>query len=147
MAKFDHTPSGWQHIIGGRSPKWLNDFLNATFAWLIDSISIIIGFTGIPSNLLEGFLNNAFLAFQLIQHYGRRNAVPPEMVVRVRVTGGMEFTGVSIDPAAVDPDDVTMLEDLVLAAIRDAVTKAGEISEQAMGGLDLGGLGSGLFGG
>lgn len=72
-----HTPAGWQHIIGGRSPKWLNDFLNATFAWLIDSISILIGFTGIPSNLLEGFLNNAFLAFQLIQVYTRRNAVGP----------------------------------------------------------------------
>jgi hypothetical protein len=59
----------------------------------------------------------------------------------------MEFQGVTIDPSAVDPDDVSMLEDLVLAAIRDAVTKAGQISEQAMGGLDLGGLGSGLFGG
>jgi hypothetical protein len=35
----------------------------------------------------------------------------------------------------------------VLAAIRDAVAKAGAVSEQAMGGLDLGGLGSGLFGG
>ena len=68
-------------------------------------------------------------------------------VVKVRVTGGMEFKSVSIDPSAVDPDDVTMLEDLILAAIRDAVTKAGQISEQAMGGLDLGGLGSGLFGG
>ena len=68
-------------------------------------------------------------------------------MVKVRVTGGMEFQGVTIDPAAVDPDDVSMLEDLVLAAIRDAVTKAGQISEQAMGGLDLGGLGSGLFGG
>jgi DNA-binding YbaB/EbfC family protein len=68
-------------------------------------------------------------------------------MVKVRVTGGMEFMGVTIDPSAVDPDDVTMLEDLVLAAIRDAVTKAGQISEQAMGGLDLGGLGSGLFGG
>jgi nucleoid-associated protein EbfC len=67
-------------------------------------------------------------------------------MVKVRVTGGMEFHGVTIDPAAVDPDDVSMLEDLVLAAIRDAVTKAGQISEQAMGGLDLGGLGSGLFG-
>ena len=68
-------------------------------------------------------------------------------VVKVRVTGGMDFMGVTIDPSVVDPDDVSMLEDLVLAAIRDAVTKAGQISEQAMGGLDLGGLGSGLFGG
>lgn len=72
-----HTPKGWQHIIGGRSPKWLNDMMNATFAWLIDSISILLGVTGIPSNLLQGFLNNAFLAFQLMQHYDRRNAVGP----------------------------------------------------------------------
>ena len=68
-------------------------------------------------------------------------------VVKVRVTGGMEFRSVTIDPSAVDPDDVSMLEDLVLAAIRDAVAKAGAVSEQAMGGFDLGGLGSGLFGG
>ncbi len=67
-------------------------------------------------------------------------------VVKVRVTGAMEFTGVSIDPSAVDPDDVGMLEDLVLAAVRDAVAKAGALSEQAMGGVDLGGLG-GLLGG
>lgn len=73
----DHTPEGWQHIIGGRSPKWLNDLINATTAWLIDSIMIVIGFTGIPSDLLAGFLNNSFLAFQLIQHYERRNAVGP----------------------------------------------------------------------
>jgi hypothetical protein len=73
----DHTPEGWQHIIGGRSPKWLNDLMNATTAWLIDSLSILIGFTGIPSDILAGFLNNSFLAFQLIQHYERRNEVGP----------------------------------------------------------------------
>lgn len=72
-----HTPKGWQHIIGGRSPKWLNDLINAFTAWLIDSVSILLGFTGIPSDLLSGFLNNAFLAFQLIEHYGRRNQVGP----------------------------------------------------------------------
>ena len=62
-------------------------------------------------------------------------------VVRVTVTGGMEFQSVVIDPDAVDPDDVDMLQDLVLAAVRDAVHKASELSQQAMGGLDLGGLG------
>ena len=67
-------------------------------------------------------------------------------VVKVRVTGAMEFTGVTIDPSAVDPDDVTMLEDLVLAALHDAVAKAGALSEEAMGGMDLGGLG-GIGGG
>ena len=66
-------------------------------------------------------------------------------VVKVTVTGDLQFQSVTIDPAAVDPDDVTMLEDLVLAAIHDAVGKVNELSQQAMGGLDLGGLG-GLFG-
>ena len=68
-------------------------------------------------------------------------------LVSATMTGSGELTALTIDPSAVDPDDVSMLEDLVLAAIRDAVTKAGQISEKAMGGLDLGGLGSGLFGG
>lgn len=72
-----HTPKGWQHIIGGRSPKWLNDLMNAFFSWMIDSISILIGFTGIPSNLLEGFLNNTLLAFQLVENYTRRNDMGP----------------------------------------------------------------------
>jgi nucleoid-associated protein EbfC len=64
-------------------------------------------------------------------------------VVKVRVTGGMEFRGVTIDPAAVDPDDVAMLEDLVLAAIHDAMAKAKAVGESAMGGFDLPGLGGG----
>jgi len=66
-------------------------------------------------------------------------------VVKVTVTGGMEFQSVHIDPDAVDPEDVSMLEDLVLAAIHDAVAKVNELSQSAMGGLDLGGLG-GLLG-
>ena len=66
-------------------------------------------------------------------------------VVKVTVTGGMEFQSVTIDPAAIDPDDVEMLQDLVLAAVRDATSKATALSQKAMGGLDIGGLG-GLFG-
>lgn len=73
----DHTPQGWQHVIGGRSPKWLNDLMNATFAWIIDSVSIVIGFSGVPSNLLDGFLNNALLAFELLENYKRRDEVGP----------------------------------------------------------------------
>lgn len=73
----DHTPKGWQHIIGGRSPQWLNDLMNIVFEWIIDSITILIGVTGVPSDLLSGFLNNAFLAFQLMMHYPRRMAVGP----------------------------------------------------------------------
>lgn len=89
----DHTPKGWQHIIGGKSPKWLNDLINATLSWLIDSISIVIGITGIPSNLLDGFLNDAFLAFQLIELYDRRNQVGPyhPNIERFTATGSAPY--------------------------------------------------------
>lgn len=62
--------------------------------------------------------------------------------VKVTVTGDMEFRSVTIAPEAVDPDDVGMLEDLVLAALHDAVAKVRELSQKAVGGLDLGGLGT-----
>lgn len=55
--------------------------------------------------------------------------------VRVTVTGTGEFQGVSIDPAAVDPEDVGLLEDLVLAALHDATARMGELQSQSMGGL------------
>lgn len=73
----DHTPKAWQIIIGGHSPKWLNDLINATLSWLIDSLMIVIGFTGVPSNILDGFMSDAFFAFQLIQHYQRRSDMGP----------------------------------------------------------------------
>lgn len=72
-----HTPRGWRHIVGGRSPRWLNDLMNVTYAWIIDSIAILVGFSGIPSDLFSGFLNNVFLAFQQIDHYERRNQMGP----------------------------------------------------------------------
>lgn len=75
--------------------------------------------------------------------------------VRIEVTGGMEFRSVHIDPTAFDPDDPTLLEDLVLAALHEAVAAVNDLQAGAspLGGLDLGGLGlggidsSGLFGG
>lgn len=66
--------------------------------------------------------------------------------VKVTVTGGLDFTGVRLDPAVVDPADIPMLEDLVLAAVRDAVARAQALSEAAMGDIDLGKLGGGLLG-
>jgi len=69
--------------------------------------------------------------------------------VKIRMTGGGEFLSVRISPTAVDPEDVEMLEDLVLAALNDAVSNAGELVQGPdMGGLDLGSLGfGGLLGG
>ncbi len=64
--------------------------------------------------------------------------------VRVSVTGTGEFQSVSIDPSVIDPSDAELLEDLVLAALRDAAARVAAASQQAtqqaMGGLDLGGL-------
>ncbi len=70
--------------------------------------------------------------------------------VEVTVTGKREVTKVKIDPEAVDPDDVEMLEDLIMAAINEALRKCEEESAASMskitGGLSgLGGLGGGLF--
>ena len=61
-------------------------------------------------------------------------------VVRITATGGFEITDVRIDPSVVDPNDVEMLQDLVLAALRDTLHKVNALNQQAMGGL-AGGLG------
>jgi DNA-binding YbaB/EbfC family protein len=67
--------------------------------------------------------------------------------VKVEMTGGFDFRKVTIDPAAVDPEDVGMLEDLILAALHDAVGRVNDLNRQALGGLgSMGGLG-GLLGG
>jgi DNA-binding YbaB/EbfC family protein len=68
-------------------------------------------------------------------------------VVRVKVTGDLDFQDVTIDPSVVDPSDVEMLQDLVLAAVRDAVARVNEVNKQALGPLGLGGGLEGLLGG
>jgi len=65
--------------------------------------------------------------------------------VHVTVTGGMEFLRVKIRPDAVDPNDVEMLEDLVLAALHDAVARVNEGQQASLGGLMPPGL-DGLLG-
>ncbi len=67
-------------------------------------------------------------------------------VVKIRASGSMEFESVSIKKDAVDPDDVAMLEDLVLAALHDLSARVAEAAKAAMGGVDLGGIGD-LLGG
>ena len=66
-------------------------------------------------------------------------------VVRIRVTGGFDFQQVTIDPSVVDPADVEMLQDLVLAAMRDALAKINDLNAEAMGGLTAGGGLGGLL--
>ena len=70
-------------------------------------------------------------------------------MVKATVSGTGELQSVSISPDVVDPDDVEMLEDLVVAAVVEAMRMAQEKAADRMGGLtaglDLGGLG-GLLG-
>ena len=65
-------------------------------------------------------------------------------MVKVVMTGDMNVESVTIDPEAVDPDDVAMLQDLVTAAVNAAVRMAQDVSEQKMGqvtgGMNMPGL-------
>ena len=63
-----------------------------------------------------------------------------EMVV-VTMNGKKEIKSIKLDKTAVDPDDVEMLEDLIIVAINDASQKAEELSKDKMGPMcGLGGL-------
>ena len=54
-------------------------------------------------------------------------------VVTVRASGNLDFQEVVIDASVVDPGDVEMLQDLVLAAVRDAVAQANQLQQAAIG--------------
>ena len=61
-------------------------------------------------------------------------------MVTVAVTGDLEVKTVTIDPEAVDPDDVELLQDMVLAATNEALRAAQELASKRLGGI-TGGLG------
>jgi DNA-binding protein YbaB len=58
----------------------------------------------------------------------------------VKATGTGEITEIKIDPKAIDPDDPEMLEDVVLAAVNEALRSAQNLAQSKLGGL-AGGLG------
>jgi DNA-binding YbaB/EbfC family protein len=66
-------------------------------------------------------------------------------MVTVKVTGDLEVKDIRIDPSAVDPEDVELLQDMVLAATNEALRAAQELASSKMGGLtgglDLGSMG------
>ena len=67
--------------------------------------------------------------------------------VRVTMSGEQKITGITLSPDVVDPEDVEMLQDLIMAAIADATEKASDLQSQSFGaitgGLGLPGLGLG----
>ena len=64
-------------------------------------------------------------------------------MVKATATGDMTVTDIVIDPAAVDPEDVEMLQDMVVAAVNEAMRAAEDDAANAMKGL-TGGLGLGM---
>jgi DNA-binding YbaB/EbfC family protein len=78
-------------------------------------------------------------------------------MVKVVMTGDLHLESITIDPDAVDPEDVEMLQDMVVAAVNEATRSAQELQESKLGGLGegfdpmsaldalgMGGLGGGL---
>ena len=61
-------------------------------------------------------------------------------MVTVRISGDLELREIKIDPEAVDPEDVELLQDMVLAATNEAIRSAQELANRKLGGL-TGGLG------
>ncbi len=101
-----------------------------------------------------GMANLQRMAMQMQQEMARIQAELAEVevpgsagggVVRAVVTGKQDLVSVTIDPSAVDPADVEMLQDLVVAAVNDALESSRRLAEQKMAAV-TGGLG-GLLGG
>jgi len=66
-------------------------------------------------------------------------------VVRATVSGKQVLLSLSIDPSAVDPDDVEMLQDLVLTAVNEALRASQEAAEKRMGAITAGMRIPGMF--
>ncbi len=91
----------------------------------------------------------------LQEEMARQQAALAEETVEVSVGGGMvkvvatgqqDIVSISIQPEVVDPDDVEMLEDLVLSAVNEALEQSRKLAEERMGSLTAGlGLPPGLF--
>ena len=109
---------------------------------------------GFPGGMgMPGNMNNLMKQAQRMQRQMEESAKELESAeftaaagggaVEVTVTGKKEVTKVTLDPEAVDPDDVEMLEDLIMAATNEALRKAEEASAANMAKL-TGGLGGGM---
>jgi len=67
-------------------------------------------------------------------------------LVSATVTGSGELLAITIDPKAIDPDDIETLQDLLVAAVRDATRNAGEVAAAKLGPLTGGMAGLGMPG-
>lgn len=108
---------------------------------------------GFPGGGMPGGMNNLMKQAQRMQRQMEeaQKALETEEVtatagggvVEVKVSGKKEVVSIHLDPEAVDPEDVEMLEDLIMAAVNEGLRKIDELSAKTMGKF-TGGLGGGL---
>lgn len=108
---------------------------------------------GFPGGAMPGNMNNLMKQAQRMQRQMEESQKALESAeftaaagggaVEVTVTGKKEVTKIKLDPEAVDPDDVEMLEDVIMAAVNEALRKADEASAANMAKL-TGGMGGGF---
>ena len=108
---------------------------------------------GFPGGAMPGNMNNLMKQAQRMQRQmeeSQRELETKEFTaksgggaVEATVNGKKELLGIKIDPDAVDPDDVEMLQDMIVAAVNEAMKQADDASSSAMSKLTggMGGLG------
>ena len=106
------------------------------------------GFSGFPGGNMQQLMRQAQkMQQQMTEMQEKLDAEEYEAasgggMVQVKVSGKRELTAITIDPQVIDPDDAEMLEDLIKAAVNEALRKGEEAREQSMGKLapGMGGL-------
>ena len=108
------------------------------------------GFQGMPGGNMQALARQAqkmqqkMMEMQAELEAREYEATAGGGVVTAKVNGKKELLALSIKPEAVDPDDVEMLEDTVMAAINEALRTATETTEKEMskltGGMNIPGL-------
>ena len=111
---------------------------------------------GFPGGMMPGNMSNLMKQAQKMQQkMAEQQAALEEKeytakagggAVEVTVSGKRVLTKVTIDPEAVDPDDVEMLQDMIIAAANEALRAAEDDAAKTMGGLAGGMGGMGGFG-
>ena len=111
---------------------------------------------GFPGGAMPGNMSNLMKQAQRMQRQveeGQKELETREFtgtagggVVQVTVNGKKEMVSVALKEEAVDPDDIEMLQDLIVAATNEAVRMADEATAELMGGIGgFGGFGGGGF--
>ena len=110
---------------------------------------------GYPGGMMPGNMNNLMKQAQKMQKQMEQTQAELEEkeyessagggVVKVKINGQKEITEITIDQEVVDPDDVEMLQDLIMAAVNEAIRMQADDEKEQLGKI-TGGMGGGLGG-